>query len=344
LDWQNPSGPNNTDLTSIEIYVGSNLIYSATTSETTWTHVGLNPKTFYTWILRTKDSSSNLSPGVSVSARTSGPSDPPSNLTGTPQDGKVVLNWAAPSGTITGYNLYQDGVKINSSPITATSYTVNGLTNNQTYQFEVSALNASGESSHSQAVNVTPTALGKIQGLKALERTKTHVKFGWEKESHAERYHIDITIKHKQTAAAGISDSAAGEESSTTFGIETSANDVTVTNLTSGDTVTASVSGYNSTAGLYGTATTTTDVPTTDVPTLTTETGISALDVFTSALSLASNFWPFVLLGLSFVIAPWIYVLLRRSAIARKEKENEIERGKHREVNREIRHGLRGGS
>jgi len=44
--------------------------------------------------------------------------------------------------------------------------------------------------------------------------------------------------------------------------------------------------------------------------TLTTSVGFTPADLFQSAMSLASNFWPFLLLGLSFVLAPWIYGII----------------------------------
>lgn len=43
---------------------------------------------------------------------------------------------------------------------------------------------------------------------------------------------------------------------------------------------------------------------------LTTTVGFSATDIFKTAMSLAANFWPFLLLGLSFVVGPWIYGII----------------------------------
>lgn len=45
--------------------------------------------------------------------------------------------------------------------------------------------------------------------------------------------------------------------------------------------------------------------------------GFLPTDIFTSALSLAGNFWPFLLLGLSFVITPWLFGIVR-SALAKR--------------------------
>ncbi len=43
---------------------------------------------------------------------------------------------------------------------------------------------------------------------------------------------------------------------------------------------------------------------------LTTTVGFTPGDLFNSAISLASNFWPFLLLGLAFAISPWIYGII----------------------------------
>jgi len=44
--------------------------------------------------------------------------------------------------------------------------------------------------------------------------------------------------------------------------------------------------------------------------TLTTNVGFTASDLFTSAMSLAANFWPYLLLGLAFAIAPWVFGII----------------------------------
>jgi hypothetical protein len=54
--------------------------------------------------------------------------------------------------------------------------------------------------------------------------------------------------------------------------------------------------------------------------TLTTTVGFSPMDLFTSAMSLAANFWPFLILGLAFTIAPWVFGILR-SAVSRRGKK-----------------------
>lgn len=54
---------------------------------------------------------------------------------------------------------------------------------------------------------------------------------------------------------------------------------------------------------------------------LTTNTGFGPSDLFASALSLAGNFWPFLLLGLSFLVSPWIYSLIVSATKKAKQKQ-----------------------
>src|SRR3984957_14671649 len=69
----------------------------------------------------------------------------PANLavTGTTSS-SVSLSWAAPSGTVTGYYVSEDGSRVAS--VTGTTDTVTGLTASTGYTFTVSAYNSAGPS------------------------------------------------------------------------------------------------------------------------------------------------------------------------------------------------------
>jgi hypothetical protein len=55
---------------------------------------------------------------------------------------------------------------------------------------------------------------------------------------------------------------------------------------------------------------------------LTTTVGFSPMDIFNSAMSLAANFWQFVVIGLAFTIGPWIFDIIR-AAVARQFATDE---------------------
>jgi predicted phage tail protein len=98
----------------------------------------------------------------------------PAGLSASPGNARVTLSWAAPASdggsAVTGYIIYQGtspggetGTQVNGSPVTATSYTVAGLTNGTTYYFKAIAVNAvglsplSGEASATLPPIVTPS-------------------------------------------------------------------------------------------------------------------------------------------------------------------------------------------
>ena len=101
-----------------------------------------------------------------------GAPDVPHSLDATPGNGQVMLSWVQPSGgaEVTDYEYEQDvsGTWI-STGSTATSHTVTGLTNGQSYTFRVRAANSAGQSAASSAsASVTPaTVPGAPTGLSA---------------------------------------------------------------------------------------------------------------------------------------------------------------------------------
>jgi chitinase len=81
----------------------------------------------------------------------------PANLavTGTTSS-SVSLSWAAPSGTVTGYYVSEDGSRVAS--VTGTTDTVTGLAASTAYTFTVSAYNSAGQSPASNQVSATTSA------------------------------------------------------------------------------------------------------------------------------------------------------------------------------------------
>ena len=79
---------------------------------------------------------------------------------------KAVLSWQGINDrSHRGYNVYKDDVKINKTPVTATTYSVGGLTYNQEgYQFKVSAIYDEGESTFTNVVKAYMTGNGTVKG------------------------------------------------------------------------------------------------------------------------------------------------------------------------------------
>ncbi|MEU9998985.1 glycoside hydrolase family 18 protein [Streptomyces sp. NPDC050848] len=78
------------------------------------------------------------------------PSTPAGLAAGSVTSSSVALSWNAVSGA-TGYKVYRDGSL--AQTVSGTSATVTGLAANTTYQFQVAATNAAGESAKSTAVS-----------------------------------------------------------------------------------------------------------------------------------------------------------------------------------------------
>ncbi|WP_434098092.1 chitinase [Streptomyces sparsogenes] len=119
-----------------------------TTSVTVYTHGWYGQPAYYA------DDISLTGPGGST------PGDPvptaPTGLrTGAVTSSSVALSWTAVSGA-TGYNVYRDGTKVQA--VGGTSATVTGLAASTSYQFQVTATNAAGESPRSAAVTGTTSA------------------------------------------------------------------------------------------------------------------------------------------------------------------------------------------
>ena len=90
----------------------------------------------------------------------------PTGLSATPGDTQVALSWTAPSNLggwpVTSYKVYRNGALAQTVTAPATTATITGLTNGQSSSFEVSAVNAIGESARSSAASATPRALPTV--------------------------------------------------------------------------------------------------------------------------------------------------------------------------------------
>ena len=84
----------------------------------------------------------------------------PTGLTAVSGDTQAGLTWNANAESdVQGYHIYQNGVKITSSPVTGTSHIVTGLTNGTAYSFRITAVDSGNESAQSTAISVTPGAI-----------------------------------------------------------------------------------------------------------------------------------------------------------------------------------------
>jgi hypothetical protein len=99
------------------------------------------------------------------------PTTPPSVPTGlqvTPDDSQVTLAWKPNTEPdLSGYYLYEDGVKLNIPILTQTNYLLTGLKNGRAYNFTLAALDANNNlSAQSAPVLATPVLSNVINLLR----------------------------------------------------------------------------------------------------------------------------------------------------------------------------------
>ncbi len=118
----------------------------------------------------------------------------PTQLSAAAGDQTVVLSWLPVTGAV-AYNVYrstvpgQQGIKINSSSVTGTSFDDTGLSNGQTYYYEVTAV-SSVESAPSAQQVATPLALlAAPSGLSVIAGSGSAV-LSWNTQSGASGYNV----------------------------------------------------------------------------------------------------------------------------------------------------------
>ncbi|GLI05855.1 hypothetical protein YDYSG_18850 [Paenibacillus tyrfis] len=189
------------DLAGYNVYQNGVKINTSLVVDNRTTVASLANNTTYTFKVTAMDKSGNESlPSneVSINFDTLPPTAPISltAVTGSLQ-GTVDLTWKANSeADLAGYNLYQDGVKVNSAPLTTNSYQVSGIQANTSYTFTVTAVDASGnESAHSESVvYFNRVAPAKPTQLEAVEGN-AKVDLSWNAVDNATGYNVKRSTK-----------------------------------------------------------------------------------------------------------------------------------------------------
>jgi hypothetical protein len=140
------------------------LTLAESTPDTTYTATNLtNGTRYYFEVLATYAKGPPITSNQ-VEAVPQGPPGAPTGLMARAGDSGVDLSWTAPSGgsPVTGYKVYDrasgGGSWAWATTAKTTSATVPGLVNGTTYDFVVTAVNASGESRFSNMASATPSA------------------------------------------------------------------------------------------------------------------------------------------------------------------------------------------
>ncbi|MHA1518860.1 MAG: S8 family serine peptidase [Promethearchaeota archaeon] len=167
LNWEAPSNNGGFAITNYRIYRGT-----TSGSETLLATIGnlltyidsavINGQIYYYTVVAVNangDSPHSNEDFATPFGATSVPSSP-QNLQVSHGNTQVTLDWEVPSSyggaTIVNYRIYRDGILIDSVAGDILSYTDSGLSNEQTYSYQVSAVNSVGEGVLSDPITATP--------------------------------------------------------------------------------------------------------------------------------------------------------------------------------------------
>jgi fibronectin type 3 domain-containing protein len=240
LNWTASSGA-----TSYNIYRSTtsggegSTPYMTGVTTTSFTDSGLTNGTTYYYEVSAVNAGgqSPVSSEVSATPQVPAPAAP-TNLTATAGNAQVTLNWTASTGA-TSYNIYRsttsggEGSTPYMTGVTTTSFTDTGLTNGTTYYYEVSAVNASGQSPVTSQVSATPQAPPAAPTNVTATAGNAQVTLSWSASSGATSYDI-----YRSTTSGG--------EGNTPYKTGVTSTSFTDTGLTNGTTYYYEVSAVNS--------------------------------------------------------------------------------------------------
>jgi xylan 1,4-beta-xylosidase len=192
LSWT--AATDNIGVYAYKVYNGSTL--AGTTGGTTFSATGLTPTGTYTFTVKAADETGNESaPSNAVTVTTPDDLAPsaPANLTAsavTPYGLTLAWQPATDNVGVTGYDVYQDGTKLNAAPLTETTLAVTGLTAGTAYAFSVKAHDAAGN--------------GSAEGL--LTATTLPPAAATYQAEHAALYRAKIKTGHAGYAGTGYVD------------------------------------------------------------------------------------------------------------------------------------------
>ncbi|HNP32088.1 MAG TPA: zinc-dependent metalloprotease family protein, partial [Flavobacterium sp.] len=187
LSWSGAT--DNVAVTGYDVYKDGVLLGS--TTSTTYAVTGLTNSTTYSFTVKAKDAAGNVSAAsnaVSVTTLapapdTTAPTAPTLSASGTTLT-STVLTWsgATDNVAVTGYDIYKDGVLLTS--VSASPYTVSGLSSSTTYAFTVRAKDAAGnvsvDSNTASVTTLTPdTTAPTAPTLSASGTTATTTTLSW---------------------------------------------------------------------------------------------------------------------------------------------------------------------
>ena len=194
LAWSAPSSNGGAAVTGYKVYRGTTsggeTLLTTLGNVTSWTDSNAANGTTYYYKVSALNS---VGEGVASNERSATPSAPatapsaPALNSATAGNASVALAWSAPSSNggsaVTGYKVYRGTTSAGETLLTTlgnvTSWTDSGATNGTKYYYEVSALNAVGESLVSNELSATPLTVPGAPALNSATAGNGSVALGW---------------------------------------------------------------------------------------------------------------------------------------------------------------------
>lgn len=166
LSWTaSNDGVSGANLNGYDVYRNGTKVNTSTITGTTYTDTGLKPSTSYSYTVialgKSAPNSAASSPLVVSTKVDSTKPTVPTNVTfGAISPNSIEVNWTAStdnSGAAPSYNVYRNNVKVNTNPITTTTYTDTGLAASTQYSYTVEAVDSTGNVSAKSTANSATT-------------------------------------------------------------------------------------------------------------------------------------------------------------------------------------------
>ncbi|RKP44493.1 hypothetical protein D7Z26_26650 [Cohnella endophytica] len=212
---------------------------TAPVTGTSYSDTGLTDDTMYYYKITAVNAAGESAQTSDVSAKTdkalSAPNTPTGLQASASGTASIDLNWAA-SNDATGYNVYRSATQngtytlLNTTaPVTGTSYSDTGLTDDTMYYYKITAVNAAGESAQTSNVSAkTDKALSAPNtptGLQASASGTASIDLSWAASSDATGYNVyrsatqngAYTLRNTTAPVTGTSYSDTGLTDDTTY-------------------------------------------------------------------------------------------------------------------------------
>jgi hypothetical protein len=168
LSW---TASTSSDIASYDVYNGATFLGNVTA--TTYGVTGLTRGSSYTFYVKAKDTSGNVSTGVSIAATATDTTAPinvtnlaTSNVTGT----SLTLSWTASSSTdVASYDVFNGATLLGNT--SSTTYNVSGLSGSTSYTFYVKAKDQAGNIASGTSVSVTTGVAVSVAVSDSFNRT-----------------------------------------------------------------------------------------------------------------------------------------------------------------------------